>query len=67
MNDPLAENYLEATKLMGSIFYLNETAIDIFLFHKGLDVLSSQLNSENEDAHKVEILYCISNIAAGND
>jgi len=52
---------------MGSIFYLSETAIDIFLFHKGLDVLSYQLNSEIEDAHKGEILYCISNIAAGND
>jgi len=52
---------------MGSIFYLNEKSIDFFLFYNGLDALSDKINTVNDDAHKVEILYCISNIAAGND
>jgi len=67
MNDYLIIIQLEATKLMGAIFYLNENSIDFFLFYNGLDALSDKINTVNDDAHKVEFLYCISNIAAGND
>lgn len=68
LKSPLEEESSEAIRLTGTILSADDNnSIDIFIFNDGINGLACHLNNQTSPLKIKEILWALSNIAAGTD
>lgn len=69
MTSPMEEEAVPALKAIGEILTTEDNSvIDHFLLHQGLEVLSDILNDSKSPTHLIQkTLWCLSNITAGSE